>query len=138
MRLAREAAQHRVLRDRVVSIAQQGFGALDAALQAAIEKFDRDDLIVLFDRFDATVAACNNVKEIFEDAHIQARGNIVAVPDEELGGPLRMQNVVGNFSRTPGGIRHAGPVLGSSNREILMNDLGFSEEELKEAGYDIE
>jgi len=49
-----------------------------------------------------------------------------------------MQNVVGNFSRTPGGIKHAGPVLGSSNRAVLIKELGFTEEELSEAGYDIE
>jgi crotonobetainyl-CoA:carnitine CoA-transferase CaiB-like acyl-CoA transferase len=112
--------------------------ALDEALQAAIEKFDREELIALFDRFDATAAACNNVKDIFEDPHIQARGNIAAVADEELGGTLRMQNVVGNFSRTPGGIKHAGPELGSSNREVLMEQLGFTAEELKDAGYEIE
>jgi crotonobetainyl-CoA:carnitine CoA-transferase CaiB-like acyl-CoA transferase len=116
----------------------QNAPALDDALQAAIERFDRAELIVLFDMFDATVAACNNVQEIFEDPHIQARGNIVPIPDEELGGPLRMQNIVGNFSRTPGKIRHAGPVLGSSNRDILVDQLGFSKEELRQAGYEIE
>jgi crotonobetainyl-CoA:carnitine CoA-transferase CaiB-like acyl-CoA transferase len=116
----------------------QNAPALDDALQAAIERFDRAELIVLFDKFDATVAACNNVQEIFEDPHIQARGNIVPIPDEELGGPLRMQNIVGNFSRTPGKIRHAGPVLGSSNRDILVDQLGFSKEELRQAGYEIE
>jgi crotonobetainyl-CoA:carnitine CoA-transferase CaiB-like acyl-CoA transferase len=116
----------------------QNAPALDDALQAAIEKFDRAALIELFDKFDATVAACNNVKEIFEDPHIQARGNIVPIPDEELSGPIRMQNVVGNFSRTPGKIHHAGPALGSSNREILIDELGFSEQELAAAGYEIE
>ncbi len=112
--------------------------ALDEALQAAIEKFDRDDLIALFVKFDATAAACNSVKDIFEDPHIQARGNIFAVEDEELGGPIRMQNVVGKFSRTPGGIRHAGPKLGSSNRDILVDQLGIDEAVLKEAGYDLD
>lgn len=116
----------------------QNAPALDEALQAAIGNFGREELIDLFDKFDATAAACNNVKEIFEDPHIQARENIVPVEDEELGGPIRMQNVVGRFSRTPGGIRHAGPKLGSSNREVLMGELGFSEEELKSAGYEIE
>ena len=112
--------------------------ALDEALQAAIEKFDREDLIALFVKFDATAAACNSVKDIFEDPHIQARGNIFAVEDEELGGPIRMQNVVGKFSRTPGGIRHAGPRLGSSNREVLVDQLGFDEGALREAGYDLD
>lgn len=116
----------------------QNAPALDEALQAAIGKFGREELITLFDKFDATAAACNNVKEIFEDPHIQERENIVPVEDEELGGPIRMQNVVGRFSRTPGGIRHAGPKLGSSNRAVLMDELGFTEEELKQAGYEIE
>ncbi|MEM9685216.1 MAG: hypothetical protein AAF942_18235 [Pseudomonadota bacterium] len=49
-----------------------------------------------------------------------------------------MQNVVGNFSRTPGNIRHAGPRLGSSNREILIDELGFSEQDLLDAGYDLD
>ena len=116
----------------------QNAPALDEALQAAIGKFGREELIELFDRFDATAAACNNVQEIFEDPHIQARENIVPVDDTELGGPIRMQNVVGRFSRTPGGIRHAGPKLGSSNRDVLIGELGFTEQELKDAGYDLE
>lgn len=81
------------------------------------------------------MAPCNNVKEIFEDPHVQARENIVAVQDQELGGPIRMQNVVGKFSRTPGKIHHAGPILGSSNRKILVEQLGFDEKALKQAGY---
>ncbi|MCG8543423.1 MAG: CoA transferase [Alphaproteobacteria bacterium] len=112
--------------------------ALDEALQAAIERFDRDDLIALFDKFEAAVAACNNIEEIFEDEHFQARENIVSVEDAELGAPIRMQNVVGRFSRTPGKIHTAGPVLGSSNRSILIEQLGFDEEELKQAGYDLD
>ena len=112
--------------------------ALDEALQTAIERFDRDDLIALFDKFEAAVAACNNIEEIFEDPHFQARENIVSVDDDELGAPIRMQNVVGRFSRTPGKIHTAGPVLGSSNRAILVEQLGFDEEELKQAGYDID
>ena len=112
--------------------------ALDEALQSAIEQFDRDDLIALFDRFDAAVAPCNNIGEIFDDPHFQARENIVAVDDNELGGPIRMQNVVGKFSRTPGAVRHAGPVLGSSNRSILVEQLGFDERELIAAGFKLD
>jgi len=111
--------------------------ALDENLQSAIRKFDRDDLIRLFDEFDAAVAACNNIEEIFNDPHIEARENIVSIDDEELEGPIKMQNVVGRLSRTPGKIRHAGPPLGSSNRDILIDQLGFSESQLLEAGYPI-
>ena len=115
----------------------QNAEALDDALQNAILEFDRDNLIELFDEFGAAVAACNNIAEIFEDPHFIARGNIVAVEDRELKGPLKMQNVVGNLSRTPGGIKHAGPQLGEHNREILINMLGFDQEVLENEGYEI-
>jgi crotonobetainyl-CoA:carnitine CoA-transferase CaiB-like acyl-CoA transferase len=72
------------------------------------------------------------------DPHIQARENIVAVDDDELGAPLRMQNVVGKFSRTPGAIRHTGPRLGEHNREILVDMLGFDEAELRAQGIELE
>ena len=51
--------------------------------------------------------------------------------DEELGGPVRMQNVVGKFSATPGKISSAGPKLGAHNREILIERLGFTEAEVE-------
>ena len=71
----------------------QNAPALDEALQAAMLRFDRDELLALFDRFDAAAAPCNSIAEIFEDPHYKARENIVAVEDGELGGPIRMQNV---------------------------------------------
>tara|TARA_Y100000588_G_scaffold386067_1_gene480781 strand:+ start:726 stop:1925 length:1200 start_codon:yes stop_codon:yes gene_type:complete len=111
--------------------------ALDEALQASIEMFDRDALLVLFDEFDAAAAPCNSIAEIFEDPHFKARENIVSVEDEELGEPIRMQNVVGKFSRTPGEIRHAGPKLGSSNKAILIEQLGFNEADLIAAGLPV-
>ena len=115
----------------------QNAEALDEALQEAILKFDRQTLIMLFDEFGAAVAACNNIAEIFEDPHFIARENIVSVEDEELKGSLKMQNVVGNFSRTPGKIKHAGPKLGEHNKEILVDMLGFDQEQLIKAGYSL-
>ena len=111
---------------------------LDDALQKAILKFDQVTLINMFDKFGAPVAVCNNIEEIFEDEHFKSRQNIFEVDDIELGGYLKMQNVVGKFSRTPGKIRHAGPQLGEHNFEVLVKMLGFSEEELKKEGYVIE
>ena len=115
----------------------QNAEALDDALQDAILEFDRDTLIGLFDEFGAAVAACNNIAEIFEDPHFLARGNIVAVNDEELNGPLKMQNIVGNFSRTPGKVKHAGPKLGEHNKDILVDMLGFDPQRLIREGYEI-
>jgi crotonobetainyl-CoA:carnitine CoA-transferase CaiB-like acyl-CoA transferase len=108
--------------------------ALDAALQAAISRFDRDELMRRFIALDAAISPVNNVEDVLNDPHMQERENIVALPDEELGAPLRMQNVVGKLSRTPGRIRHTGPRLGEHNREVLVDRLGFTEEEVRAQG----
>jgi crotonobetainyl-CoA:carnitine CoA-transferase CaiB-like acyl-CoA transferase len=108
--------------------------ALDAALQAAIGNFDRDELMRRFIELEAAISPVNSVEDILQDPHVAARENIVALADEELGGPLRMQNVVGKLSRTPGAIRHTGPRLGAHNREILVDLLGFTEADLLTQG----
>lgn len=106
---------------------------LDDALQHAIEKFEFADLFARFMENDATVAPVNDIAQVFADDHIAARQNIIALEDAELGGRLRMQNVVGKLSRTPGRIRDTGPRLGEHNREILIGELGYSERDLERA-----
>lgn len=112
--------------------------ALDVELQKAIERFDREELFRRFMERDATIAPVNNVAEVLADEHVIARGNIVALDDAELNAPLRMQNIVGRLSRTPGGIRHTGPRLGEHNREILLETLGYSEDDLRANGISLE
>jgi formyl-CoA transferase len=111
--------------------------ALDEALQESISRFDRDELMRRFVELEAAISPVNNVEDVVNDEHVAARENIVSLPDEELGAPLRMQNVVGKLSRTPGAIRHAGPRLGQHNREVLIDQLGFSEEELVKHDIDL-
>ena len=111
--------------------------ALDVYLQAAVGKIDLAELLPRFESFDAAVAPVYDVAQIFEDPQFIARENVVSVPDEELGGAVRMQNVVGKLSRTPGRIRWAGPRLGEHNREVLIDRLGYTEAELAAAGITV-
>ena len=106
---------------------------LDEVLQAAIEQFDLTDLMARFETAEAAISPVNDIAQIFADPQFQARGNIATVADEELG-PVRMQNVVGKLSATPGRITKAGPRLGRHNREVLIGELGFTEAELQAAG----
>lgn len=115
----------------------QNAAALDEELQKATVQFDQKDLIELLIAHDAAISPVNDIAQIFEDPHIQARGNIVPVEDDELG-KVRMQDVVGKFSRTPGKIRSTGPRLGEHNREVLVDLLGFKPEELKAAGITLD
>jgi crotonobetainyl-CoA:carnitine CoA-transferase CaiB-like acyl-CoA transferase len=111
---------------------------LDVELQRAIERFDLDDLLERFIKHEAAIAPVNDIEAIMNDPHVAARENIVAVEDDELGGPLRMQNVVGKFSRTPGTIRHSGPRLGEHNYEVLVGMLGFDEAEVRAQGIELD
>jgi crotonobetainyl-CoA:carnitine CoA-transferase CaiB-like acyl-CoA transferase len=112
-------------RDRITNNKQ-----LDAAIAEAVAKLPFDELMRRMRECEAAAAPVNNIAQIFEDEHFRARQNIVTVDDDELGGPVRFQNIAGKLSATPGRIDHAGPRLGSSNREILVERLGFSEAEL--------
>lgn len=110
--------------------------ALDAELQAEIGKLDLDALLSRSEEVGATIAPVNDVSMIFEDEQIKARESIVRVEDAQLG-EVGMQNVVGKLSRTPGWIECAGPALGEHNREILVEQLGYSEAQLHESGITV-
>lgn len=110
--------------------------ALDEVLQDAIGQLPLDELTRRFIAVDAPIAPVNDIAQIYADPQFQARENIVA-PDEELGGPVKMQILVGKFSATPGKIKRAGPKLGEHNRDILITELGFSEAEVKAAGIEL-
>jgi len=111
--------------------------ALDVELQAGVQTFDLEDLLRRSDEEGATIAPVNDVSMIFEDPQIKARQNIVRVDDEELGGQIGMQNVVGQLSKTPGRIDHAGPSIGQHNHQVFIELLGLTKEELLEQGIDI-
>ena len=87
-----------------------------------------------FMKNDATIAPVNDVAQVLEDVHIAARENIISLHDPELDDRLRMQNVVGKLSRTPGSIRSTGPRLGEHNSEMMIAELGYSERDLATAG----
>jgi crotonobetainyl-CoA:carnitine CoA-transferase CaiB-like acyl-CoA transferase len=110
---------------------------LDEALQGAIGQFNLDELTKRFLAVDAPIAPVNDVAQICADPQFIARENIATLDDAELGGKVRMQNVVGKFSRTPGRIRRAGAKLGEHNREVLIERLGFTEAEVKAAGVEL-
>lgn len=110
--------------------------ALTGLLRDAIGKRDRDELVWLARKHQATMGPVNNVADMFEDPQVQARENLTEIDDPELG-PMRMQNVAIKFSRTPGRVSHAGAAKASSNDEVLRKTLGMGEEEilrLKESG----
>jgi len=111
--------------------------ALDVELQKAFERFDLAEIMRRFDAAGAAVAPVNDIAGIFADAHFQARANIASVEDAELGGPVRMQNVAGKLSDTPGAVRWAAAPVGEHNREILVDRLGLDPSAVRAAGIEL-
>ena len=110
--------------------------ALEEEIQETVRIFTLDEVMSRLVAAGGAATPINDVRMVIEDPQVIARENIARVPDKELGGEVRMQNVAGKLSRTPGRIRHAGPRLGENNREILIERLGFSEEEIRGEGLD--
>jgi crotonobetainyl-CoA:carnitine CoA-transferase CaiB-like acyl-CoA transferase len=113
---------------------RENVDALECALAEAFSRVDQADILRRFEAHDAAAAPVYSVAELVSDAHIVARESVVSLWDEELECDLRMQNVVGRLSRTPGAISQAGGAIGVDNQAILAGELGFSESELRAAG----
>lgn len=80
-------------------------------------------------KHDVSFNRIYSIEDIFEDEHFKARDTIVTVDDSELG-PVRMQNVVPRFSRTPGCVWRAGPAQGEHNQEVFETELKIDKDNL--------
>ncbi len=91
---------------------------------------DLDDVIAEFEKAEAAIGPAYDIAQIFEDPQYTARGDIVEIPDTELG-TLRMTNAFPFLSETPAKIRHAGARKGQHNDEIYRDELGLTTEQLE-------
>ncbi len=72
-----------------------------------------------------------SVRDLFEDPHVKARGNILSVAAGALG-VLAMPDVVPRLTATPGWVRGVGPTTpGEHNEEIYCGRLGLSRDDLE-------
>ena len=66
-----------------------------------------------------------NMKQVYNDPHVQAREMVVDLEDDALG-TLRHIGVPVKLSETPGAVRRRAPELGEHSREVLRQ-FGFDE-----------
>jgi crotonobetainyl-CoA:carnitine CoA-transferase CaiB-like acyl-CoA transferase len=70
-----------------------------------------------------------NLRELFDDAQLEARAMIARVEHDSIG-PLRVLGVPVKLSDTPGAVRTPPPRLGQHTDAVLRRDLGMSADTL--------
>ena len=91
---------------------------------------DASDALAALEAAEVPSSLVASVRDLFEDAHVQSRENIVSVALPLLG-RLAMPGVVPRLTLTPGRIDAAGPARpGEHNEEIYGGRLGLSREAL--------
>jgi len=89
----------------------------------------RDAVLAEFELAGAAVAAIYSAEDIVADPHIRETGMVTAVQDADLGRML-MHNVMWRMSATPGQIRFTGRPMGADTEAVLVDDLGYTADEL--------
>lgn len=103
---------------------------LDAILAEWIGGHTLQEVMAAFEAHQAAASPIYDVQQIFADMQFRSRGTMVRVEDEDLGDVI-LPDVQPRLSETPGRHRHAGLSLGAANQEVLVGELGLSEEELE-------
>jgi crotonobetainyl-CoA:carnitine CoA-transferase CaiB-like acyl-CoA transferase len=78
---------------------------------------------------DVPVATAYTAADIFGDAHMDARGDLVTVEDPVIG-PVRQQAPFPRYVGEPVAVPDGAPPLGAHTREVLAAALGLDEGEL--------
>jgi crotonobetainyl-CoA:carnitine CoA-transferase CaiB-like acyl-CoA transferase len=91
---------------------------LEAALEAAIVKHDREPLLEVLEDAGVPATPVNTVKQVMEDAQTAARSMIERVVHPRLG-EIPVVGTPIKFSRMRAGVRRAAPQQGQHTDEIL-------------------
>ncbi|HEX6209151.1 MAG TPA: CaiB/BaiF CoA-transferase family protein [Methylomirabilota bacterium] len=91
---------------------------LEAALEAAIGRHDREPLLKLLEDAGVPATPVNSVKQVMEDAQTAARSMIERVVHPRLG-EIPVVGTPIKFSRMRAGVRRAAPQQGQHTDEIL-------------------
>lgn len=99
---------------------------LDEYVGNWIAQRNADEVVREFEKAEAAVAPIYNIADVMEDPQFQALQTIITVDDQVLG-PIKMQNVLFRMDQTPGQVRWSGRAIGADTQNILSQRLGLSQ-----------
>jgi len=94
-----------------------------------------DEVVARLEAAGVPASKMYSARDMMNDPHFAARGNIVTLPHRTLG-DFPMQGVVPRLTGTPGSVRTLGPDLGEHNAEIYGERLGRTPEQLAQLAAD--
>jgi crotonobetainyl-CoA:carnitine CoA-transferase CaiB-like acyl-CoA transferase len=103
---------------------------VDRIVGGFIKQRTLHDAIAFFEKAGVTAAPVYDVAQFLGDPHVQERGLVVEVPDDEMG-TVPMHSIVPRLDGTPGVLRTPAPKIGQHNDEIYTR-IGYSAERLAE------
>jgi len=101
---------------------------VDAIVGGFIKERTLHENIAFFEEAGVTAAPVYDVAQFLADPHVQGRGLVVEVPDDEMG-TVPMHSIVPRLDSTPGVLRTPAPRIGQHNDEIYTR-IGYSAEHL--------
>jgi crotonobetainyl-CoA:carnitine CoA-transferase CaiB-like acyl-CoA transferase len=105
---------------------------VDKLVAAWTGSLDQHDVMAHCLEHEVPCGPLNTIADIFDDPHIQARGNLATIVDKDAAiGEVVIPSVVPNLSETPGRIESLGPELGSASEEILKELLNLDDGEIQ-------
>ncbi len=104
---------------------------VDRLVAAWTGSLDREALMARCLAAEVPAGPLNSIADIVRDPQFQARGNLVAIDDADVGRCI-VPNVVPRLSVTPGRIDSLGPALGNGNAAVFGGLLGLPAAELED------
>jgi crotonobetainyl-CoA:carnitine CoA-transferase CaiB-like acyl-CoA transferase len=98
-------------------------------LEEFLSGMDRYEAVEAFAQLGFAVGPVYSVKEVVRDPHIKERGTIVKVNHPNLG-EVTTPNFPVKYSETFPKLDSPAPNIGQHNNEILIETLGYTEEEV--------
>jgi crotonobetainyl-CoA:carnitine CoA-transferase CaiB-like acyl-CoA transferase len=114
-----------------VHIRQQHADEVHAEIRAWVRNLTIAEVIATLDDAQVPVGPIYSIEEIFADPHYEARGDIVEIPDLNLG-RAAMPGVIPKLSRTPGAIYRSAPRTGGDNDSVFGDLLALTAGEIED------
>lgn len=101
---------------------------VDAVVGGWIKERSLAEAISFFEQAGVTAAPVYDIAQFLDDPHVQDRGIVVNLPDEEVD-EVPMHNIVPRLGRTPGRFRFPAPEIGQHNEEIYAR-VGYAPDDI--------